>query len=250
MDDGITNAAWDTYDSRIQAEVTGYNVRFLPTVSQTDYRLVDWKLCKAIVWVESGGPSSTAWTARVMQIGNPGDPAINVLRRGAEGSSLIMSRHLAIEVKSGNIDNPVLNIRAGIAYLFTRLAVTDIQSVLNATDPRTYSYAVVAGDTLERIAEKVGTTVAALTSLNPSKAKIIRPKDVLTYRKASMQRVIVGWREFTTANVARYYNVGDPDYAAKLDYVLSLFTKLKRPPQPVILPQARPIKTDPASTRP
>ena len=37
-----------------------------------------------------------------------------------------------------------------------------------------------------------------------------------------MQQVITGWRPATTQNVAALYNVGDPSYARKLDYALTL----------------------------
>jgi hypothetical protein len=51
----------------------------------------------------------------------------------------------------------------------------------------------------------------------------------LKYKHASIQRVIVNWRDFTTTTVAdRYNGGGDPDYAAKLVYVLDLFKKLNR----------------------
>src|SRR5690242_3911330 len=64
VDDGISNAAWDDYDTLIQAEVTDYNKRLATTPG---FLKIDWKQFKAVVWVESGGPSSTAWTARAMQ---------------------------------------------------------------------------------------------------------------------------------------------------------------------------------------
>ena len=86
VDDGLTNAAWDEYDEVIKQEVLDYNVRF----GTTSGLYVDWKLCKAVLWVESGGPSNAAWKGRVMQIGNPGDPAYAVVKAGKEGSALIM----------------------------------------------------------------------------------------------------------------------------------------------------------------
>jgi len=251
VDEGRTNAAWDAYDSAIQAEVTGYNFKFQPAASVTGYRTVDWKICKAIVWVESGGPSSSYWKTRVMQIGNSGDSAIDVLRQGKEGSLLVMSPQLAIEVKAGSINDPMLNIRAGIAYLFTRMAITDIQSIVDPKDSRVYSYTVAGGDTLERIAVRVGTTVAVLISMNPGKAQVIHPKDILNYQKASMQRVIVGWLAFTPMNIASRYNGGgDPNYAAKLDYVLGILRSLQRQSKPATIAPVSPLTSDPVTTRP
>src|SRR3954447_7508439 len=81
-----TDRRWDGYDTAIKAEVVAYNVRF---ASSPGYTAVDWLLVKAMVWVESGGPDSPAWNARVLQIGNKGDPAYDALRRGAEGTALV-----------------------------------------------------------------------------------------------------------------------------------------------------------------
>jgi hypothetical protein len=63
---------------------------------------------------------------------------------------------------------------------------------------------------------------------------MIHPKDVLKYQKAMMKRQIMGWRDFNvmTTIADRYNGGGDPDYAAKLVYVLDLFKKLKRPATP------------------
>ena len=36
-----------------------------------------------------------------------------------------------------------------------------------------------------------------------------------------MKRIIVNWRLFTFANVALRYNAGDPDYAKKLEYLVT-----------------------------
>jgi LysM repeat protein len=93
---------------------------------------------------------------------------------------------------------------------------------------------VVAGDSLDKISKKVGTTVDNLKSQNPGAGAMIHPKDVLKYQKATMKRQIVGWRDFNvmTTIADRYNGGGDPDYAAKLVYVLDLFKKLKRPATP------------------
>ena len=61
------------------------------------------------------------------------------------------------------------------------------------------------------------TSVAATLVAGP-----LKPGQVIKYRKAAMQQVITGWRPATTQNVAVLYNVGDPSYARKLDYALTL----------------------------
>ena len=230
VDAGVTDAAWDAYDPAIQLEISGvYNLKFQKTPG---YRAVDWQLCKAMVWIESGGPSSPAWTSKAIQIGVTGDPGLGVLQRGEDGSLLVMSDQLAADVKNTAQvgSDPVLNIRAGIAFLFTRMCLSEFRSVDTENPPKVYDYTVVPGDNLNLIAKKVGTTVEVLEALNPGKKKMIHPKDVLKYKKASIQRVIVGWRDFAsmTTIADRYNGGGDPDYAAKLVYVLDLFKKLNR----------------------
>lgn len=226
VDDGLKNDDWDEYDQIIEREVDDYNHRFahLPPYVQ-----VDGKIFKAILWVESGGPSSTEWKGRVMQIGNPGDPAYQTLKAGKEGSSLIMRSQLWTDLKTQSISKPELNIKAGIAYVFTRMAQFADTSVEDPKDKTQHQYTVVSGDSLWKIANKVGTTVELLQAMNPKALAMIHPGQVLVYKKASMKMTIVGWRSFTPANIFTYYNGGgDPQYADKLNYVLELFKKLQR----------------------
>jgi hypothetical protein len=218
VDDGISNKKWDEYDETIKSEVDDYNRRFSLKL--------DWKIFKALLWVESGGPSSSAWTTRPMQIGNKGDPGYAVVRDGKEAAGLIMSDKLKVDIK-GDINKPELNIRAGIAYALTRLVKSEMQSVDDPKDTTVYEYTVAPGDSFDRIAKNVGSTVASMQKQNPT-VKMLQPKQKVKYRKASIQRVITGWMTVDTANLASRYNVGDASYKEKLDYVLDLFTKLKR----------------------
>jgi hypothetical protein len=223
IDDALTNAHWGDYDSLVRTEVAAYNTRFASTPG---FSAPDWKLFKAILWTESGGPSNDAWTHRAMQVGNPGDSALGVLRGQQESASLVMSASLKADI-SGSIDAPRLNIRAGIAYVYVRLCKSEFQSVKDPADKTDHTYKVVAGDSLDKIAKKVGTTVDLLKEMNP-KAKVIHPGDVLTYRKASIQRVITGWLTFSNGMVAQRYNGGgDADYADKLAYCLATMAKIK-----------------------
>src|ERR1017187_6078642 len=116
VDAGVTDAAWDAYDPAIQLEISGvYNLKFQKTPG---YRAVDWQLCKAMVWIASGGPSSPAWTSRALQICVAGDPGLGLLYRGEDGSLLIMSGQLAADLKIPLQVGmgPVFNIRAAIAF--------------------------------------------------------------------------------------------------------------------------------------
>lgn len=223
--DGIKNQDWDAYDSIIKREVDGYAKKFTALKSK-----VDWKLIKAMLWTESGGPSNKAWKTRPLQIGNVGDPAYAVLKNAEEGSDLIMSSALAALIKNSSIDKPETNIKAGIAYLYTRMAITNIVSVRDLVDSKVYEYTIVRGDNLSKIAKKVGTTIFELRRLNPSASGVIMPGKKLKYVKAVMKRSILGWDDFTAENAAKKYNGGgDMDYAAKLNYILNeVFPKLER----------------------
>jgi hypothetical protein len=223
IDTAITNKAWDDYDATIKAEVTEYNTRFAGT---PEFVALDWKMFKALLWVESGGPSNAAWKGRVMQIGNPGDKGWPVIRDGKESAPLIMSEQLKKDVK-GDINKPELNIRAAMAYALVRLCKSEMRSVDDPKDATIYEHTVEKGESLASIATKKGSTLEVMKKLNPSANLQIGQK--VKYRKASIQRVILGWMPLTSANLASRYNGGgDSNYAAKLDYVLGVFPKLKR----------------------
>ena len=224
MDDGVTNKAWDKYDPTIRTEVADYNKRL---ASSPGFVAFDWLKLKAVLWVESGGPSSSAWTTRPMQIGNAGDPGYAVLKGGKEAAPLVMSPALKEDIRTGSISTPDLNVRAGIAYAVTRLAKTDIKSVDDPTDAKIYEYTVVSGDNPSSIARDVGTTLEVFRRLNPS-AIVLKVGQKVKYQKASLQRVLTGWLPLTVGNLALRYNSGDGAYAQKLQYVLDLFPKLVR----------------------
>jgi hypothetical protein len=161
-----------------------------------------------------------------MQIGNTGDPGYKTVKTLSEGTPLVISSTLKSALP-GDVNEPKFNIRLGIAYVFARMVQFEFQSVLDPSDTKQYEYTVVARDTLEGIAKKVGTTISVLQKMN-SKANVIHPRDKLIYKKAQIKSVIIGWRTFNSATVASRYNVGDPAYAEKIDYCLSVMKKLKR----------------------
>lgn len=222
---GLNDPKWDKYDSVIKTEVDAYALKFKPLASK-----VNWLLIKAMLWSESGGPSNKAWDTRPLQIGNTGDPAYAILKNAEEGSELIMSETLKSSIASGSINKPDLNIKAGIAYLYTRMAVTNIISIRDLKDSKEYEHKVVAGDNLEKISKKVGTTISELRRLNPKSSGTLKIGQTLKYVKATMQRSIIGWREFTADTIAdRYNGGGDANYSAKLTYIITeIFPKLVR----------------------
>jgi len=227
VDKGMTDKRWDQYDSLIKKEVEKLKIKLTGTTLPS----VNWLLIKAMLWVESGGPDNPAWNQRAMQIGNPGDPGLQTLKNGAEGSDLIVDSTLLTAIKGGRTNEPEINIKAGMAYLYTRMAKSEIKSVRSKIDKKNYDYIVVVGDSLDKIARKNGTTVEELKSMNPKARMMIRPGDKLKYVKASMIRVITGWRSFNSTTMAQRYNVGDSNYSAKLDYLIkNVFPNLVRTP--------------------
>lgn len=183
-----------------------------------------------MLWTESGGPSNSVWDAQPLQIGNPGDQGYDVLKSGSEGSDLIMSASLKKSIADGLIKTGDVNIQAGIAYLYTRLAQTDVISVRDLKDTKQYDYTVIAGDNLDKIAKKTESTLFEIRRLNPKANGVLHAGDKLKIVKAKTQRTIIGWREFTADNAAdRYNSGGDAEYSAKLTYLLKeVFPKLNR----------------------
>lgn len=182
-----------------------------------------------MVWTESGGFDSRAWGENPIQIGNPGDPGLNALLSGREGGELILPRELRSRLTMGAIRmSPQMNITAGVAYLLMRLASYGFATVSDEQDKNTHDVIVKPGDTLEKLARSNGTTVDTLRKYNPG-ALILRSGQSLRYTRASVQKVITRWTSANATSIARLYNVGDPAYAKKLTYCMSVMQKAKQP---------------------
>ncbi|AJY12389.1 LysM peptidoglycan-binding domain-containing protein [Burkholderia dolosa] len=217
IDKAVGNTRWDSWDCEIRMAVDEYNRHLSGTAG---YRPLDWQLIKAMVWVETGA-ESRKWGSNPMQIGNPGDPGLRSLLAGNEGGDLIIPAAWKDRLTAGAATTMgAYNIRAGIGYLLMRMANYAIKSVPDS-DSATYEVNVQAGDSISKIAKAKGSTVEIMQKLNPA-AHILRPGQTLKYRKASLRKVIVGWKIITTSSIATSYNVGDSMYAKKLDYALAL----------------------------
>jgi hypothetical protein len=215
------DSEWDSHDCEIRSAVHEYDMHLSRT---SGYVPLDWRMVKAMLWVETGAKRAQ-WNTRPMQIGNTGDPGLQALLGDKDGGELILPPSYR---KSLSIDgvrrSPTHNIRAGIGYLLLRMANFSFQSVPDA-DTRTYDVVVRGGDTLNSIAKAHGSTPEVMKRLNPS-AHMLRPGEVLHYQKASIQRVITGWKPITASGVAAYYNAGgDAVYASKLNYALAAVGK-------------------------
>ncbi|SAK70443.1 LysM domain protein [Caballeronia pedi] len=209
---------WNSWDSEIQTAVSEYNHHLF---GESGYFFLDWRIIKAMVWVESNA-NNPSWQTKPMQIGVGNDPGLTSFLSGKEGGDLIVppmwrGRLTIASVRS----TPAHNIRAGIGYLLMRMANFKHQSVLN-TDSAVYDVTVKVGDSLEKIAKTQGSTVEVMKRLNPT-VSVLRPGQVLKYQKASIQRVITGWQHISPTSIANFYNGGgDPNYANKLQFVLDL----------------------------
>lgn len=225
IDGALTDARWLAYDCDIQCMVGQFNRHLAGTA---DYVPLDWKYIKAMVWTESGGPDSRAWRDNPIQIGNPGDPGLNALFSGKEGGELIIPPELQVKLTIASTrTSPQMNIGAGIAYLLMRHATYRFATVLDERDKTTYDVVVKSGDTLEKIARSNGTTVDTLKKCN-SKTSALHPGQPLRYQKASIKKIIARWSAVNPTSIARLYNVGDPAYAKKLTYCLSVMQKAKQ----------------------
>ena len=213
---------WHSYDCDLQRIVATFN-RHLS--GKGGYFPLDWRLIKAIIWTESGGPKQRAWRNNPMQIGNSGDPGLAALLSGKEGGDLIMPDDLKRALTTTSVRSSAqMNISAGVAYLLMRMARFDIATVPDGKDQKVYEVVVTAGDSLEKIARTNGTTIGMLKKLNPG-TSILKPGQTLKYQKAAIQKIIVGWDMVTTSTIAKRYNVGDPAYAKKLNYCLAVMHK-------------------------
>jgi hypothetical protein len=208
----------DEYDKVLIDELDSYNRRFGATTDFRDLRLF---LFKALLLTESGGPSNYEWKFRPMQIGNPGDPGYEVLRRHAENSAMIMSERLQHDIATQSIDEPVLNIRAAIALILTMAGRFRRRSELERDDGRVHIHVVREGESLVDISLDNKTTVEEIKALNPGLGPTLHDGQQLKFRHAHWVTEIVGWRDVDVAFLASRYNGdGDPDYAGKISYLL------------------------------
>ena len=224
--DGISkavgNSRWDAYDSELKTAVSEFNQHLSSTPG---HRQLDWLLIKAMLWTESGA-SSPEWITKPIQIGVAGDAGLASLLSGGEGGELILPPSWQRRLTTGTVRTmPAHNIRAGIGYMLMRMANFEFQSALAPGPNAIFEVTVKPGDSLAKIAKVNGSTAEIMRNLNRTSTSL-RPGQLLKCQKGSVQRVITGWRQITTDQIARRYNGGgDPLYAQKLDYALGLLRK-------------------------
>jgi LysM repeat protein len=218
---GIPNPptlAWNSHDATISAAVTAFNSHLAATPG---FVVLPTRTIKAMVWVETGA-ANAQWTTKPLQIGVTGDPGLAALLGNVEGGELILPSAIKTTLTAALArTDPIHNIRAGIGYLLMRMATFEFKSVL-APGSAPFSVTVKAGDSLDKIARTNGSTPEVMKQLNPG-VVVLTVGQVLRCQKASIQRQITGWRTITTTAIAARYNGGgDSNYAAKLNYVLTI----------------------------
>jgi hypothetical protein len=95
IDTALQDARWHEYDCNIVSIINEFN-RHLASTPQ--YRPLDWRIVKAMIWTETGGPTDASWRSRPMQIGHPSDPGLQALLGGKEGGSDHAARHAACAI--------------------------------------------------------------------------------------------------------------------------------------------------------
>lgn len=222
IDTALTDRRWHEYDCDIQQVVNEFNRHLAGTAG---FHSLDWRIIKAMIWTETGGPTNPAWLSNPMQIGNPGDPGLRALLFGNEGGDLVLPPDVRKRLIGTTIrGNPVMNMRAGVGYLLMRLAHYRIGTVQDPADCNVYTLEVRRGDTYATLARANGTTVDTLKNLNRGAAPLGQGQ-TLRYQKASTGKMIASWDLPTSQRIAIRYNVGDAEYAAKLDYCMSVIRK-------------------------
>ncbi|MBI4749435.1 MAG: LysM peptidoglycan-binding domain-containing protein [Acidobacteria bacterium] len=217
-------AEWDKHDGIIQKIVAEMNQTFqakhydlLPFIP------LDWKIIKAMIWVESSGPSwQSRYTGvkpapafygpRPIQFGNSGDPGLSVIRDGAEHSHLISSTELRNELKKPM--NAELCIRGGVALVFHYAAIYENTRIIDSQEVRQDT--VRKKDTLSKIAARNRTLVEEITQTSKiSENTTLQQGQTVWFRPAHREWILNGWKAWWVA-VTKYNGGGDPYYLSKV----------------------------------
>lgn len=143
----------------------------------------------------------------------------------SEGGDLIIPPVFKPELTAASAaTKPLMNVKAGVAYLLMRSAIFGYKTFLQGTIS---NYKVLPGDSFAKIAQRQHSTAETLQRLNPG-VKTLHPKELIKFQAAVTKKVITGWSPITTATIASRYNTRDPDYAKKLDYCLAVMKKANR----------------------
>lgn len=219
----LEDARWDEYDETIKKEVAYYNRKFSGTPG---FKPLDWRLIKAMVWTEVlAGPKGnpTQWQKYPMQIGRfAADAGYLVVSTGRadEGADLITSAEFRQEIQDKNKVVGHVNVRAGIAYVYTRAIKGKVSSREVIDNAQVESYTVQRTDNkgLDDIAKRFQTTSDNIVRNTPgiTKTTVLRIGQQLFYQKAHLERFISGWNDWETTIKSYNSEAGDPKYKDKI----------------------------------
>ena len=106
-------APWNQHDTDFLNTAADYNAFHALT---PDYVPLDWKMVKALSWVETGA-GSAEWTTNVMQIGKFDDPGLNQVLNTATGKLITPTQYKPTLTVNAVQTLPRQNIRAGVGYM-------------------------------------------------------------------------------------------------------------------------------------
>lgn len=226
---------WSRYDDTIKTEVAKYNQFFSKYPGFTP---LDWRWVKAMIWGRElkAGPDQQEgkWWRRPMQIGNPGDPALAQLKAGKEGSGIFVDKDLLKQLKTQAVVGD-LNIKAGIAWLYTKL-IKSLKHMSVVDNSAIKKYYLRPGQSLESLVQKrhgkqiLKTTLEELyeqNELNESKAKSLRPR-LLKYREAHQAEDIESLNDWDTATQNYHRRVPKRDEPPYLPEIKEAYEKIKK----------------------
>ena len=206
--------SWDSYDADIRTYVAEVNRRF---ANVTHYKLLDWRIIKAIVWTEvMGGPDTAAWKTRPMQIGNAGDDGWETLTEtiSLDANQIAKARLIAPPdlktqmIKFGRNDART-NLRAGTYWLCYKAVAFHYVRVNDSMEDRTY--ALGKRESPSTIASKLQTTPTVIvqdSKLAPQQVYKLQAGHNLHYHKAHMEWQVSSWSGWESA-VNAYNGVGN-----------------------------------------
>lgn len=226
---------WSHYDDAIKNEVAKYNGFFS---KYPGFVPLDWRWVKAMIWGRElkAGPDERKgrWWTRPMQIGNPGDPALDQLRAGNEGSGIFVDDKLRKQLKTQPVVGD-LNIKAGIAWLYTKL-IKSLKHESVIDNPALKTYELKPRQSLQSLVQKkngkqiLKTTLEELyreNGLNQTTAKSRRPGP-LKYREAHEAEYIESLNDWNTATQNYHRRVPKPDEPPYLPEIREAYERIKK----------------------
>jgi LysM repeat protein len=147
-----------------------------------------------------------------------------VVKSGKENSDLITSADLRRQIQTDVTGKN--NIKAGIAYLYTRAIKDKVDTREVIENAAVQEYKIVKGDTTDAVAKKLGTTrdnIMRNSGLNSISIGNLLPGQTIKFQKARIERYITGWNDWSNT-VKAYNGGGDANYMEKVERAFQIIT--------------------------